>query len=218
MYFEENRELLPKPYEKKYQSEYLKKRIADIGLWTFIPGVNPDMNSPSSHARLKENDLLFSFLDKYCKGMPYAFEPFMADGRFVLLPEDVGHQGLAIMVSKIFPGFFDIVQFWYPCEYVHKVNSLPPNQACLPVFAMKPGAEVVRIIKKYYLEQKRSVDNFCTFLFDPNTMVRLDGYFLDSMPLTENKIRNTLTHASSTAKKNGEKTIAFMKDILSIHQ
>ena len=93
------REPLPGPYEKKYKSEDLKFKIADIGMWSMIPAVKGDMDSPSGLNRLKENDILFSFIDEYFPNDPYAFEPNMQDGRFMFLPDEVRHQGMGVCAS-----------------------------------------------------------------------------------------------------------------------
>ena len=41
----EKRELLPSHYEKKYKSEDLKEKIADLGMWAAIPAVTGSMNN-----------------------------------------------------------------------------------------------------------------------------------------------------------------------------
>ena len=49
------REPLPKEYEKLYQSEFLKKQIADPDMWALIPAVSGEIQSKKGIQRLKEN-------------------------------------------------------------------------------------------------------------------------------------------------------------------
>ena len=56
---------LPARYEKLYKSTYLKTQIADIGMWSLIPGVSADINSSAGAKRMAANAPLFSFIDCY---------------------------------------------------------------------------------------------------------------------------------------------------------
>ena len=108
----QKRERLPGPYEKKYKSEYLKQQIVPLEMWFPIPCVKGTLNSPEGIKRLEENDLLFSFLDEYFPDGAYALEPNMQDGRFMLVPENVLHQGIGICVSEDYPSCLEVGHFW----------------------------------------------------------------------------------------------------------
>ena len=82
----DDRKKLPGIYEKRYKSENLKRAIADDGMWYLIPCVSVGMDSPQGIHRIKENDLLFTFIGQYFPDAPFAFEPYMVDGRFAANP------------------------------------------------------------------------------------------------------------------------------------
>ena len=71
---------LPSRFDKLYKSTFLKGKIGDIGMWSLIPGVDPNIDSIAGSRRMKENAPLFSFIDKYFPDGNYAFEPNMQDG------------------------------------------------------------------------------------------------------------------------------------------
>ena len=85
---------LPPRYARKYNSAYLKAKIADVNMWSMIPGVEPDICGLDGARRMKQNELLFEFIDQYFPDAQYAFEPNMADGRFIMLPDNPSHQGM----------------------------------------------------------------------------------------------------------------------------
>ena len=148
----DERKKLPGIYEKRYKSENLKRAIADDGMWYLIPCVSGGMDSPQGIQRIKENDLLFSFIDQYFPDAPFAFEPYMEDGRFVFLPDNVEHQGMGVRISKDAPGYLDICQFWYPAEFTQK--QLMIDQLCVPVFAVPPCKELADMIRDIYIPEK----------------------------------------------------------------
>ena len=54
---------LPPRYARKYNSAYLKAKIADENMWSLIPGVNHDISGLDGARRMKQNELLFEFID-----------------------------------------------------------------------------------------------------------------------------------------------------------
>lgn len=50
---------LPDEFEKRYKSEVLKELIADIGMWTLIPCVNGDIDTPDGIPRLWEGNKIY---------------------------------------------------------------------------------------------------------------------------------------------------------------
>ncbi len=211
---EGGREKLPGGFEEKYRSENLKERIADLGMWTYIPGVPRGMNSAEGIKRLKENDVLFTFIDQYFQDVPFAFEPNMRDGRYVFLPHNVSHQGIGICASKELPGFLEVGHFWYPWEYTDKSN-LNIDQVYIPQYSTRPDLKFADQIRRLYAESKDLKQvHFCTFPFDPDTVLRLDGRFLDQLGKTSAAIRNALKNRSSQVQKNGEGLILFMERLM----
>ena len=206
-----NREKLPDRFEKKYKSEELKARIADEGMWFLIPAVTGSISSPDGVRRIKENDLLFSFIDEYFPVFPFAFEPYMQDGRFVFLPDDVKHQGMGVCVSKDIPGFLEIGHFWYPQEYTEKNIPIGRGQVYIPVFSAPPGEELADMIRKVYLRKVLPHQKFCTFPFQLNVTVTLEGDFLDELDLSINTIRDALKNEDPLVQRNGEGLIHFMQ-------
>ena len=206
---------LPLDFENKYKSEGLKERIVDDGMWALIPSVTYSMGSRKGIKRIEENDLLFSFIDKYFPEEPYAFEPNMLDGRFVLLPDNVSHQGMGVCVSKDLPGFLDVCHFWYPCEYTEKTIGIGPSQIFVPIFMAKPGDELAQMVRKVYMEESNQHDSFCTFPFNMDLTVKLNGYFLDDLNRAEKTIRRSLRKCSSHIQRSGEELIGFMERIMS---
>ena len=209
------REKLPGVYEKKYKSDQLKSKIADDGMWCLIPAVTGNMNSSYGERRLKENDLLFSFIDEFFFDVPYAFEPNMQDGRFVFLPDDVDHQGIGICVSKELPGFLEIGHFWYPCEFTEKRISIGGAQVYIPMINAKPGPELADTIQKIYMKNNTSQQRYCTFLFEPELVITLKGNFMDRLDQSVKMIRDSLINRSIQTKRNGEGLIIFMQNIMS---
>ena len=209
---EMNGNKLPGGYESKYKSESLKEKIADEGMWLLIPAVKDNMNSKGGIRRLEMNHQLFSFIDENLPDDPFAFEPNMSDGRFVFLPDDVSHQGMGICVSEDFPGFLEVGHFWYPCEFTEKTISIGPAQVYVPMFSMKPGTELVEMVRRVYMTEKPI--KHCTFPFEPDLVVTLEGDFLDRMNESIKLIRDALKGRSAQVKKNGEGLIHFMKHVM----
>ncbi len=207
------REILPAEFEKRYGSEKLKERIADYGMWCAIPSVTGSMNSAFGIRRLRENQLLFDFIDQYFPDIPYAFEPNMRDGRFVFLPDNVSHQGIGVLVSKVFPGSLDFCHFWYPCEYTDK-KKIASGQVCIPAFALKPGTECANLIRRLYTDEEASKNVCCTFAFNPDYVVKLRGHFLDDLDATETAVLTALKDADESVCGQGEKLVSFMRWIM----
>ena len=206
---------LPGDFESLYRSKSLKEKIADNGMWGLIPCVTYPMNSPGGIQRLKENHLLFKFIDDYFPNNPFAFEPNMEDGRYVFLPDDVGHQGIGITASLDLPGFLEIGHFWYPCEFTEETISIGPGQAYVPMYSMKPGAPLADKVRAVYMGEKEVEEwNYCTFPFDEDSMVTLSGDFLDRLSLSVKTIRKALKDADPAAQRNGEGLISFMQSIM----
>ena len=210
---EGGRKNLPGGFEEKYKSETLKQRIADLGMWTAIPAVRCSMNSPEGVKRLEGNDVLFTFIDQYFQDVPFAFEPNMQDGRYVFLPHDVSHQGIGICASKELPGFLEVGQFWYPAEFTAKRN-LHIDQVYVAQYSTRPDlifASRIRVL--YTAVPKTKHSYYCTFPFDPDTVLRFDGDFMDQLNKTGQTIRNSLRDRSPQVQRNGEGLISFMERI-----
>ena len=208
------REALPGGYEEKYRSEELKQRIADLGMWVTIPAVRGSMNSPEGIKRLVANDVLFTFIDQYFQDVPFAFEPNMQDGRYVFLPHDVSHQGIGICASKELPGFLEIGQFWYPGEFTEK-RTLNIDQVYVAQYSTRPDFVFANRIRTLYAdERKTKYSQYCTFPFDPDTVLRFDGYFMDHVTKTSSAIRDALKDCSSQVQRNGEGLILFMQRMM----
>lgn len=210
----DKREKLPKKFEEKYKSEQLKEKIANPSMWFLIPGVSGTVSDRNGLRRLNENDLLFSFIDEYFPDDPFEFEPNMKDGRFVMLPKQVDHQGMGILVSRDLPGFLEIGHFWYPGEYAKKKIAIGPfTQIYVPIFQMKPGPKLAAMVREIYFPEKPRKTKLCTFPFAENITVTLKGDFLDNMKSTEKKIRDVLKNQPDMIQRNGEGLIHFMKKI-----
>lgn len=125
---------LPSRYEKLYKSNYLKNQIADEGMWYLIPSVTGGMDSVQGARRMKENHVLFSFIDTYFPDGPFAFEPNMQDGRFVFLPPVVDHQGIGICALTEVPGFLEVGHFWYPEEFTSRGTASHPYRSGVGVY------------------------------------------------------------------------------------
>ena len=204
---------LPGTYEKKYTSKKLKEKITDIIMWSAIPVVTYSLDSPGGRQRIKENDILFSFIDKYFPDFSYAFEPNMQDGRFMFLPDEVRHQGIGVCASPEFPGFLEVGHFWYPREFTAKGRT-KLDQLYIPMFSSRPDDELAEMIREIYTDDKSKIRNhFCTFPFFPGCVVTLKGDFLDTPAKTEKTVREALAGQSDQIRKNGEAFIQFMRDI-----
>ena len=213
--FGQDREPLPGLYEGKYKSEKMKEQIADDGMWGFIPCVDYAMNSPKGRRRLKQNDLLFSFVDEFFPEFPFAFEPNMIDGRYVLLPEYVNHQGVGLCVSNDLPGFLEMCHFWYPADYTEKTIPFGPAQVYIPILSMKSSKELADIISRVFIEDNTKQEPHCTFTFgNPEKIVYLRGYFLDNLDITKKTIKEALKDAKPQEKRNAEGLIGFMERIM----
>ena len=135
---------------------------------------------------------------------------FLQDGRFVFLPEDVGHQGVGICVSKEFPGFLEVCHFWYPCEFTEKTIPFGPGQVYVPMFSARPE-QLVEMVQRVYMEyRKQGYMYYCTFPFNPDVVVTLEDNFLDKMSQSIRRIRTTLKNETSQIQRNGEGLITFM--------
>ena len=203
---------LPGGFEERYKSESLKDQIADDGMWGFIPAVTYSIDSPKGIKRLKKNQLLFDFIDRYFGEDPFAFEPNMRDDRYVFLPDDVGHQGIGITVSEELPGFLEIGQFWYPSEFTEKAIPIGPAQVYIPVFSMKPGDEIAGMVRRVYMGEKTVSDrNYCTFPFTTDLVVTLSGNFMDRTDQSVKTIKNALKASDPAIKRNGEGLVEFIQ-------
>ena len=198
---------LPPRYARKYKSTYLKAKIADDSMWSLIPGVNPDISGLDGARRLKQNDLLFEFIDQYFPEGPYAFEPNMADGRFIMLPDNPSHQGTGVCVSNELPGLLEVCHLWYPLEYMGQISG---RQAYCPSFSMKPGERLAKMVRQAFSPQVSEVQ-YCTFAFTPDLIVTLRGNFMNEINKTARTIRDALKDADEQIKSNGEALIHFMK-------
>ena len=209
----DDRKKLPDIYEKRYKSENLKRAIADNGMWYLIPCVSGGMDSPQGIHRIKENDLLFTFIDQYFPDAPFAFEPYMVDGRFVFLPDNVEHQGMGVSVSKDLPGYLEICQFWYPSEFTQK--KLMIDQLYVPVFSIPPCKELADMVRDIYIPEKEPRQHYCTFPIYLDTVVTLQGDFLDKMDQSANTIRRATKGKSPHIQKTGQDMIMHMRDMIS---
>lgn len=139
----------------------------------------------------------------------------MQDGRFVFLPENVGHQGVGICVSKEIPGFLEVGHFWYPYEFTEKTISFGSDQVYVPMFSARPE-HLVKIVQKIYIDQREpDRTGYCTFFFGPDAVVTLKGNFLDRLSPSVKLIRTALKTQSTQVQRNGEGLIQFMKRIMS---
>lgn len=205
------RQKLPSEFEKRYSSEALKARIAADDMWTFIPAVTYSMDSADGIKRLKENQLLFDFIQEYFPDDAYAFEPNMRNGRYVFLPDNSSHQGIGVLASPYNPGYLDVCQFWYPCEYTERKIEKNIDQVCVPAFAIKPDADLAALIRRLYIDEEEPQSHFCTFAFDLDYVVTLKDFFLDDMDATEKVITSALKNADAMPRKNGKGLIEYMK-------
>ena len=203
---------LPSRYDKLYKSAYLKTQIADIAMWSMIPGVNPDINSVPGTRRMKENAPLFSFIDSYFPDGPFAFEPNMQDGRFVFLPRVVVHQGIGICASTDVPGFLDVGHFWYPEEFTEHNTAFHVDQVWVCMYKTNLFSDLADTVKRWYFND--SEEKFCTFPFGPRHVVKLEGDFLDRLNKTIRTIRAELKDADPMEQRNGEGLIEFMKRVV----
>lgn len=56
--------------------------------------------------------------------------------------------------------------------------------------------------------------HYCTFLFNPDVIVALEGDFLDKMAQSVKKIRTALSDQDPRVQKNDKFLIKFMKQIM----
>jgi len=207
------RDKLPGSFETKYKSEKLKEQIADDFMWAAIPPVTYRMDSKGGRQRLKKNDILFSFIDKYFPVDPYAFEPNMQDGRYMFLPQEVRHQGIGVCASLDVPGYLEIGHFWYPREFTAK-GKTDLDQVYVPMFSTQPDDELAGMIRGIYMRDESKLrTHYCTFPFFMDCIVTLKGDFLDTPAKTENAIRTALKDKPAQIQNNGEFLIEFMRDI-----
>ena len=210
---EGGRKELPGGFEERYRSETLKQRIADLGMWNMIPCVTCSMDSPKGIKRIKQNDTLFTFIDRYFPDVPFSFEPNMQDGRYVFIPRHTWHQGIGICASKRLPGYLEIGHFWYPAEYTSK-GPLMIDQVYVAQYLNRPDSDFADKIRPLYTEDSGPDSHYCTFPFDPDTVVRFDGDFLDHLNTTTQTIRNALRNRSPQLQRNGEGLILFMEQLM----
>ena len=203
---------LPSRFDKLYKSTFLKGKIGDIGMWSLIPGVDPNIDSIAGSRRMKENAPLFSFIDKYFPDGNYAFEPNMQDGRFVFIPEHVHHQGIGISASTGMPGWLDVGHFWYPLEFTEGKTAFPIDQVWVCMYSTNLFEELAETVKKWYFND--SEEKLCTFPFGSEHVVTLEGDFLDRMNTSIRAIRAGLKDADPQVQRNGEGLIHFMKKVV----
>ena len=203
------RERLPEPFEGLYKSEDLKEKITDPGLWTTIPCVDPDMYSKNGIKRLRENHVLFAFIDQYFSKDQYAFEPNMEDGRFVFLPENVFQQGIGLAASKELPGWLEVMFFWYPGEYTEKSLPIGCAQCSVSSFTSQPGDRLADMIREIYMNTKLEPwGQCCIFAFNIDVIVRLNGNYMDHIEPNgqrSTKIKRFTGHLLDTECYNGRK-------------
>ncbi len=167
--------------------------------------------------RLMENDLLFTYLDRYLDDMEYAFLA-CADGRFVCVPEEPDHQGIGMSVNKDDPSRLEICELWYPGEYSEKNIMGPFTQTYSTMYLLPDDRtdEVTGKIREYFALRPKSFpdDNYCTFSFALDHCVMLEGHFLDNLPQTEKTIRQSLATDDVAVLRNAERLISYMKKIM----
>ena len=213
------RDMLPGTWERRLRSEYLKERIVDSGMWDQIPGVDPNMNSARGKRRLSENAPLFDFIDKYFPKGPFAFEPNMRDGRFMFLPENVRHQGMAVCVSTTIGGALEAGHFWYPSDFTQKSAPLGLDQTYVATITTTELEPLARMVKDTYfgvrdLYGDTHGEPWCTFPFDMGVVVEVSGYFMDDINRATDVIRGALRDQSVKVKRSGEGLIMFMRQAL----
>lgn len=213
----ESKERLPAKYEKKYKNQSLKNKIVDPMMWSMIPGVS-SISTRNGQKRLKENDALFSFIDRYLSDVDFAFEPVMSDGRFVCLPPDPAHQGFGVCVSKLMPEtHLEICHFWYPWEFTEKSFDIFIDQLYKPSFliAIDNSQQInacLEMIKRVFSNNDDS--RYCTFAFSPEKYITFQGNFLDDLKTSENKIRELIANQSQKIIEEGEITIGLMNQLM----
>ena len=197
-------------FEDKYKSPILKEKIRDIGMWGMIPSVNYTIDSAAGQRRLKEHDVLFSFIDKYFPGDTYAFEPNMRDGRYVFIPPNVSHQGIGISSSSL-SGMLEVGHFWYPGDYTSKSTPIGGGQVYVAMFYSRPDEELARMVQKLYIDEERPHEQFCTFPFLHDIVVTLEGNFMDDKKKAISTIREALAGEAPPLKRNGEGLVLFIE-------
>ena len=208
---------LPPEIDRKYKSPALKKLIGDIGMWLMIPIVNYPMDSSQGIRRLRQNHRLFNFIDKYLENdsdsVPYAFEPNMQDGRFVLIPKNSDHQGVGICVSEV-SGYLEIGNFWYPGEYTERsAVSKRYDQIYVAMFSVQVsamGEKLAEMTKKVFDPSGKDRKQ-CDFVFDLDCVVTLKGNFMDRVEESKSIIREKLKKETPQVQRNGEGLILFME-------
>ena len=203
-------------FKKQFKSKALIDKIEDDGMWGFIPEVDYSINSKKGVERLKENELLFKFIDDYFTEDKYAFEPNMQDGRYMFLPDDVGHQGIGACVSLSLPGFIEVGHFWYPCEFTEKDVTVGGAQVYVPIFSARPGKELSDLLRSVYMLENDTYHKgyYCTFPFDAELIVKLESHFLDKMNKSVKIIRDAVKDRSEQTRRNAEGLIGFMQRIV----
>ncbi len=202
-------------YEKKYQSEKLKELIGDPAFWRYNNPYKP-MEGAFGARRLMENDLLFTYLDRYLDDMEYAFLA-CADGRFVCVPEEPAHQGIGMSVNKDDPSRLEIGQLWYPGEFTTTDIISPLLQIYVPMYLLPiDRPDVTDKIREHFALSPKvdSLERYCTFSFALDHCVLLEGKFLDNLPQTEKTIRKSLVSSEATIFDIASRAIAYMRKIM----
>lgn len=119
---------------------------------------------------------------------------------------------MGVCVSNDIPGFLEIGHFWYPAEYTDEIISIGWSQVYVPMFSMRPGSELADMIDRIYFD-KRNHD-CCTFPFNLDLVVKLEGYFMDDLNKSAKIIRDELRNAGPQEQKNGEFLISIMNDLM----
>ena len=170
------------------------------------------MYSKNGIKRLRENHVLFAFIDQYFSKDQYAFEPNMEDGRFVFLPENVSQQGIGLTASKELPGWLEVMFFWYPGEYTEKSLPIGCAQCSVSSFTSQPGDRLADMIREIYINTKLEPwGQCCIFAFNIDVIVRLNGNYMDHMDTTKRVIREALKFSEDKMRRNGEGLITFME-------
>jgi hypothetical protein len=214
------RDRLPDFYEIRYHSELLKEKIADDGMWCLIPGVDPNINSAKSKRRLKMNEALFSFIDAYFPEGPFAFEPNMRDGRFMFIPDNVYHQGMAVCASHMIPGALEVGHFWYPHDYCNGELKSYVDQVYVPTFTTTLKGELAEMVRGIYFDDTDDSTrdayprNLCDFPFNMGLSVRLEGDFMDDVETAAKTILDALANQDAQTRRNGDGLVMFMRQLV----
>ena len=208
---------LPPTWQKRIRSDYLKEQLVDYFLWTQIPGVDPDMGSARGRRRLKESEALFAFVDTYFPEGPFAIEPNMHDGRFMLIPDEFYHQGMAICASLRYPGALEVGHFWYPRDFSTRVLKNDPDQLYADMFTTIHDDVVAEMARSILAPGGYTVrpnpKRRCDFPFFLNLTVTLEGPFLNDVGSAVRTVKEALRDQSEQIRRNGSGLTMFMKTL-----